>query len=73
MRFLVVVVPLGVAVDELEAVRGDIAERPVPVRHPVRQELEQVVHPEHTSMTHFKIMTHYHDLMILNRQHRLNH
>lgn len=55
MRFLVVVVPLGVAVDELEAVRGDIAERPVPVRHPVRQELEQVVHPEHTSMTHFKL------------------
>lgn len=41
----VVVVPLGVAVDELVAVRGDVTQRPVPLGHPVRQELEQIVHP----------------------------
>lgn len=40
-----VVVPLGVAVDELVALRGHVAQGPVPVRHPVRQELEQIVNP----------------------------
>lgn len=44
----VVVVPLGVAVDELVAERRHVAQRPVPLRHPVRQELEQVVNPGHT-------------------------
>lgn len=35
-RLGLVVVPFGVAVDQFVSLRGHVAQRPVPVRHPVR-------------------------------------